>query len=485
MAADTEILREFLVKLGFKTDERALKNFTANVESATAAVAGLVAKISGAALAVSAGVAAFAANMEVLYFSVQKTGSSAGSLKAFEKAAQNFGASTGEALQSVQALARWMRETPGSESFLEGLGVKTRDANGKLKDTTQIMVDLGRVLSKMDYPMARQYGSLLGIGEDTMRAIMSGEFTAELEKQRGLLKDAGFDEATRKSHEFMVNLRELQTRIEAIGVTIGSNLVDVINRLEPFIMPILGKIADGWKNIYDWVKFAGEKINEIIPSAWGDKIGRGMAWLFDKLGIRDQVDAAMFGETSSGAKPSAGISSAEQKKGTVDDSVRFFMNMGWSKDQAAGIVANLRHESGLRPNAVGDSGKAYGIAQWHPDRQANFAKWAGKDIRNSTLEEQMRFVNYELTQGAERRAGMLLRASQSAEMAGIIMSKYYERPRRIAEEAAARGASAVQIAQNTTINVNGGDAGATGRAVAGEQDRVNQNLARNLQTAVN
>src|SRR5260363_90445 len=47
---------------------------------------------------------------------------------------------------------------------------------------------------------------------------------------------------------------------------------------------------------------------------------------------------------------------------------------GWTHKQAAGIVANLKIESGLNPKAVGDGGKAYGIAQWHPPRQAEFRR---------------------------------------------------------------------------------------------------------------
>jgi hypothetical protein len=161
------------------------------------------------------------------------------------------------------------------------------------------------------------------------------------------------------------------------------------------------------------------------------------------------------------------------------------MGMGWSKDQAAGIVANLKHESSMNPKAVGDSGKAYGLAQWHPDRQANFKKWAGKDIRDSSAEEQMRFVNYELTEGAEMRAGRLLRAAKSAKQSGEIVSRYYERPKNVEAEEAKRGASAVQIAQTTEININGAsDPGATARAVASEQGRVNADMTRNFNVAL-
>ncbi|WP_338662631.1 phage tail tip lysozyme [Pararoseomonas sp. SCSIO 73927] len=117
---------------------------------------------------------------------------------------------------------------------------------------------------------------------------------------------------------------------------------------------------------------------------------------------------------------------------------------GWTEEQAAGILANLRHESGrgLDNAAVGDSGKAYGIAQWHPDRQENFRRWAGKPIQGSSLEEQIDFINYELTQGAERRAGNLLRRQTTAAGAGQVTSLYYERPRGRLGEANARGDTA-------------------------------------------
>jgi hypothetical protein len=39
------------------------------------------------------------------------------------------------------------------------------------------------------------------------------------------------------------------------------------------------------------------------------------------------------------------------------------MERGWSKEQSAGLVGNLIVESGLRTDAVGDGGKARGVAQ--------------------------------------------------------------------------------------------------------------------------
>ena len=142
--------------------------------------------------------------------------------------------------------------------------------------------------------------------------------------------------------------------------------------------------------------------------------------------------------------------------GSVDAAMKYFQEAGWTKEQAAGIVSNLFSESNLRHNAVGDGGKAYGVGQWHPDRQANFKKWAGKDIRESTLEEQLAFVNYEMTEGTEQRAGRMLRGASDAGHAGSIVSQYYERPRDRHGEAAKRAALAKKMAARGTPLPEGG-----------------------------
>lgn len=126
-------------------------------------------------------------------------------------------------------------------------------------------------------------------------------------------------------------------------------------------------------------------------------------------------------------------------------SLAYFQAQGWTAAQSAGIVANLQSESNFNHKAVGDNGQAYGIAQWHPDRQAAFKAWAGKDIRMSSLEDQLAFVHWELTQGNERDAGNRLRQTTSARDAGRAVSQYYERPKDTEGELARRGSLASSI----------------------------------------
>ena len=114
--------------------------------------------------------------------------------------------------------------------------------------------------------------------------------------------------------------------------------------------------------------------------------------------------------------------------GSAREAVQFFISKGWTPAQAAGIVGNLQAESGpnLKTNSIGDGGKAYGIAQWHPDRQANFKRAYGKDIREAGFKEQLAFVQWEL-ENTERKAAAMLRKAETPQQAAWAFDEYYER----------------------------------------------------------
>lgn len=127
--------------------------------------------------------------------------------------------------------------------------------------------------------------------------------------------------------------------------------------------------------------------------------------------------------------------------------MRYFERMGWTRNQAAGIAANIQAESGFNPRAVGDDGAARGIGQWHPARQAQFDAWARRNrlpgLDHAGLMEQLRYYNYELRHSL---AGRKLAETQGAYAAGGVVSRYDERPADAAGQAAARGALAMEIA---------------------------------------
>jgi hypothetical protein len=116
--SDSSVIREFLVKLGFKADEQQLQNFEKGIDRATKAVVGLAAAIEVTAVAVAAGVARFASNLEALYFASIRTNTAAANLQAYDLAVQNFGGTAGEATASIEGLAAALRKNPGNEGVL-------------------------------------------------------------------------------------------------------------------------------------------------------------------------------------------------------------------------------------------------------------------------------------------------------------------------------------------------------------------------------
>lgn len=150
-----------------------------------------------------------------------------------------------------------------------------------------------------------------------------------------------------------------------------------------------------------------------------------------------------------------------------DQAMKYFTSQGWSREQAAGIVGNLQKESGFDPNVKGDGGKAHGIAQWHPDRQANFKAKFGKDINKSSYAEQLAFVQHELTRGSEQGAGQRLKNARTAAQAGAVVSEFYERPANKEGEKRERAQIAESINKNYATTSNKTPAPKSGNGILG------------------
>lgn len=109
------------------------------------------------------------------------------------------------------------------------------------------------------------------------------------------------------------------------------------------------------------------------------------------------------------------------------DPFSYLTSQGWTPIQSAAILGNLTWESGLNPGAIGDNGSAYGAAQWHLNRQNQFAINNGYSIVGSSLEDQIKFVNWELN-NTESSAGNALRGANNLSDATSIFMNKYERP---------------------------------------------------------
>jgi hypothetical protein len=112
----------------------------------------------------------------------------------------------------------------------------------------------------------------------------------------------------------------------------------------------------------------------------------------------------------------AKLSSSVQDRGSY--AMNFYMNKGYTREQAAGIVGNLVQESGIQPTgAVGDNGTAFGIAQWRGERFSELKRFAASQGKSwEDLDTQLAFVDIEL-QNRENSAGQRLRAAKTVDEA--------------------------------------------------------------------
>lgn len=158
-----------------------------------------------------------------------------------------------------------------------------------------------------------------------------------------------------------------------------------------------------------------------------------------------------------------GYSNTNDREQAIYNFLRSPSGGSWSDAQASGIIANMLSENNtLEPTRWGDSGKAVGIGQWHPDRQAEFKKFAGYAISdpNIKLDKQLAdeaaFYVYELMRGQFKKAGDDLRKATTKEQAAYIVSKEDERPGLTpqAREADARTRAALAGQINLKVTVS-------------------------------
>lgn len=216
-----------------------------------------------------------------------------------------------------------------------------------------------------------------------------------------------------------------------------------------------GDAAMPWDKWVPNIKIAVGWLDTLRQKA-SDILYRGMAWV-DAIaalaaGDKEAADRA-FSEFDRGRPPEAPSTPAPPATViTPDDKAMFqarameyFVQQGWTPEQAAGIVANIKRESGFDYTAIGDNGNAVGLAQWHPERQQEFQNKFGKPLQGSSFEDQLAFIQYELTLGREADAGRALAGARNAEDAGGIVSRQYERPADADFEAAIRSLISQEI----------------------------------------
>lgn len=295
---NAETLKDFLISLGFKVDEAGARKFDAVVAGTTLKAIELGLKVEAAALSVVAFTAKIASGLDDLYWASQRTGATVEGIKQIGYAVSQVGGSVDGARGSLENLARFMRNNPGAEGFLNRLGVQTRDASGNMRDMATIFTGVGQRLSSMPYYRANQYAQMLGLDENTLMAMrrgigqFSGEYTA-------MAKAIGYnaDVAAVSSNKFMTSLRSFGLMAGMARDKIGSSLADglagSLDRLRRQILENFPKIEGAITGTVKGILWAGEMVGRVIYrliqlgqsiSDWWDSLDKQSQQLIELIG---------------------------------------------------------------------------------------------------------------------------------------------------------------------------------------------------------
>ncbi|TCK39645.1 hypothetical protein B0G84_4985 [Paraburkholderia sp. BL8N3] len=495
-------VRTSVAAFGKETGLDRLGKGLAQVGSAAGDVARKVASIAPPMAALVgvgsiAGIAALAAGWGKAAIEIANTASVIGvsttDLQRYRGAARVAGLSADAMTSSMQSLGSAFEDaSAGRNNFAAGVLSDKGIGIHRLKDGTIDVVrgmrDVAAAASKIKNSQAQKaFLDIFGLGglQAMIRRGTIDQFVTQFDK----LKATMSPEQIAQGEKFNESMIALDASVDKLKNSIGASLAPAVGK----VVDEFARLADeygpkiaNWIDNVDWNKTAKSiaDVGESLGGVKGIALGlaaitfagpiAGIAGLVAKVSslsalvlplVANPLAAALLGLTYSqglnsgegdhritqpgdtwdgdpvGARRRAGAASDPRTAAAVSS----FMKMGWSRQQAAGIAANLWSESMFDPNAVGDNGHAYGVAQWHEDRQAAFKKLFGIDIRKSTLDQQLQFVDYELRRGGEQRAGNALGLATSAGQAGAIMSRLYERPADADGEAVRRAAMAAQI----------------------------------------
>lgn len=265
MSGGGEVIKEFLVGLGFDIDEEGLSKFAGAVGSATVKVMALGVATVAAATAVFAGVKDIASEYDELDKLATRFRTTADAVDEFADMAGVLGLSKEQSIGSLKALDQAIADTAmgmgRAKMVFEELGIKVTDANGKMKPTTEVMDDLALKLKDMERGRAIRVMERLGLDPALMKLFNAD--LAELRKELAEIdKAAGFDldEAVAQSKDFTKSWKALTVEFnkvklvfeklyESIGIKLMPKMRDGIERFRAQVEQFRRKLMDNFESI--------------------------------------------------------------------------------------------------------------------------------------------------------------------------------------------------------------------------------------------
>lgn len=303
--AESSILREYLVALGFDVKSDEFRKFSAALESVTKGVTVLGAALATGTAAMETLVKKTSDHFADLYYSGQRVGDTVQNLEAWRVGAQQAGLTADQASGAIENFSQAIRLQPGLAGVLKGFGIDTTES--KVKQ----LVDLVNHLRTLPTAVSSQYGSMFGIDPDTLLLLEKKlpQVAAGMDAYRDKLQKAGIDADA---------LAEKSRKMSLAFNNFDNDLGNLAARLEDDFLPAATKLLD-------WADKAVVKFNELDTAShgWVGRIAGAATVLGGILGIKalPKLIGKAFGRgaaaTGGAEAAGGGAAAAETAAGTT------------------------------------------------------------------------------------------------------------------------------------------------------------------------
>ncbi len=449
------VIKEFLVKLGFDVNGGEAKKFETGIAAATIKAAAFGSATIAAASAVTAFVTGVANSLDDIADLGQRTNTAASEIDRLNYIAELTDSSAGAVAGSLEAVAKNAGDAAmgvgRAKQIFEKMGISVKDANGNLKGAVPLMQEIGDRIKGMDIGQQNAVLERLGI-DRTMLKMLTDDVSGLSDEYAKMMEASGInmDDAAAASGDYVDSLNKLKltfTRLQqAVAVKfmrgiaksfesfrkmLVDNMPMIINTITP-IIDIIMRLANVFLFLANTVM---QGVGFILGGLMriNDIFGGFPAYILAAMVAWKMLNLAFL------ASPIGIILSLAAAIALLVDDFMVWQEGGqslipWGKwqgeiDKAKQMLQSF--QDWLEP--------FFDFIFAGFDKLQNLGSWIGQNIPVFT-------------------------------------------PSPTAQAAGAGGGN---VNQQTVINVNGGaNPESTARAVAGEQGRVNDDLARNTRGAV-
>lgn len=481
MSSQSQVLREYLVSLGFQVNKDAQRSFDATLGKTHFNVAGLGKAVVGVTTATLAMVTVFARSMERMYYSSKLAESTVSNLQAVDFAARGIGLGGDQMKGALEGMARAMRTNPGLKGLVESFGIKVTG-----RDMSDVAVDLVDTLRKMPFYVGSQYAGLFGIDPDTFLLLSQGleKFKEMAALRKQMAKDAGVDadEAARASIEYGNMFRNLMERVGLLKDAVAIALLKPATRFVEILDTGITRLTRMLTSAQQQAPALEAELKKVNPAGTPAAAATTLAAKMRESIWNWLTTGKAFVSSPGDRKTSGFVGGAAQQV----DPAKLFSEL----ESSFGLPPGILDKIWARESNRGDPRfmKSPAGAEGHMGFMPQTAKRFGVDPYDlsSAAKGTARYLKLLLERynGDEQLAAMAYNAGE-----GRIDRYLAGQGKPLASETLGYGEAIsgrpVILQQQTTIAIQGGpDAAATARAVAGEQNSVNNELGSVLRNQI-